>query len=436
MQLLIRSFIYRIIFSGAGFLVSLLIAKLAGASQFGVLSLIIVNAAFIHILTGLGTDAAIVWHGANGHAFTKNKVFTFTIVTIFIQLFFFFLLAFVVFTITGKTILGREAGQSVFYAEIIYFTGLVLTDKFLSLFYSQQAAGLCNKLLAVSAGLLLCSLMIIWQTDPRVIAENPVWVYSVFVFLPSVVLLISFFTRFNPSLQGLKRNEWISFVSFSSLVLVTNIIQFVAFRADYWFISYFNTETELGVYAQAAKFAQLLWIAPGIIAGLIVPALKNENQPMPDSLFIQLCRTSFYIHAAGSIVLAGLAFFIYLFFLPEIFFDGFRPLLIMMPGYLLFIFATLMAAFFSARRKLQVNLYGSLLCLLIIVSLDYWLIPKMGIAGAAIANLVAYSITAVYFIIRSQKLLRTGPGDFFIPRRKDFKLFSGSNTGNGDNPSV
>lgn len=436
MQLLIRSFIYRIIFSGAGFLVSLLIAKLSGASQFGILSLIIVNAALIHIITGLGTDAAIVWHGASGNEFTKNKVFTFTITTAIIQLFIFFFLAFLVFVITGKTILGREMGLSLFFAEIIYFTGLVLTDKFLSLFYSQQAAGLCNKILAISSGLLLCVLLILWQADSRLIANNPVWIFSVFVFLPSVVLLVSFFTRFNPSLQGLKRNEWMSFVSFSSLVLVTNIIQFVAFRADYWFISYFNMETELGVFAQAAKFAQLLWIAPGIIAGLIIPALKNKTQPMSDSLFINVCRLSFYIHAAGSIVLTGMAFFIYLFFLPEIFFDGFRPLLIMIPGYLLFIFATLMAAFFSARRKLQVNFYGSLLCLLIIVSLDYWLIPKMGIAGAAIANLVAYSITAVYFIIRSQKLLRAGPGDFFIPRRKDFKLFSGSNTGNGDNPSV
>ena len=63
MQLLLRGFIFRVIFTGIGFLISLLIAKLAGASQFGTLSLIIVNAAFIHIITGLGTDAAIVGMG-------------------------------------------------------------------------------------------------------------------------------------------------------------------------------------------------------------------------------------------------------------------------------------------------------------------------------------------------------------------------------------
>jgi hypothetical protein len=61
-SILISGFIFRIIFTGVGFFASLLIAKLAGTSQFGVLSLIIVNAALIHIITGLGTDAAIVWH--------------------------------------------------------------------------------------------------------------------------------------------------------------------------------------------------------------------------------------------------------------------------------------------------------------------------------------------------------------------------------------
>jgi hypothetical protein len=69
-HILLRGFIFRVIFTGIGFLVSLLIAKLAGANQFGTLSLMIVNAAFIYIITGLGTDAAIVWHGIAGHNYS------------------------------------------------------------------------------------------------------------------------------------------------------------------------------------------------------------------------------------------------------------------------------------------------------------------------------------------------------------------------------
>ncbi|HET9435086.1 MAG TPA: hypothetical protein VFO37_15070, partial [Chitinophagaceae bacterium] len=93
MRFLLRGFVFRIIFTAIGFLISLLIAKLAGASQFGSLSLIIVNAAFIYIVTGLGTDSAIVWHGISGATYSRDKVFSFTIITAFIQLLFFYIIA-------------------------------------------------------------------------------------------------------------------------------------------------------------------------------------------------------------------------------------------------------------------------------------------------------------------------------------------------------
>ena len=96
-----------------------------------------------------------------------------------------------------------------------------------------------------------------------------------------------------------------SFSTFSAIVLITNIIQFIAFRADYWLISIYYDHSAVGVYAQASKFAQMLWIIPGILAGLLVPALKNENQKLTDSGFISLCRLTFYIHIILSFVLVG-----------------------------------------------------------------------------------------------------------------------------------
>jgi O-antigen/teichoic acid export membrane protein len=118
--------------------------------------------------------------------------------------------------------------------------------------------------------------------------------------------------------------------------LITNIIQFIAFRADYWLISIYYDHVSVGVYAQASKFAQLLWIIPGVLAGLIVPALKNKDQKLSDSKFISLCRVLFYVHIALMLLLIVAALIIYSFFLPPIYFDGFLSLLIMTPGYLIF----------------------------------------------------------------------------------------------------
>lgn len=425
MQLLLRGFIFRVIFTGIGFLISLLIAKLAGADQFGTLSLMIVNAALIHIITGLGTDAAIVWHGIAGKSYSRDKIFSFTIITAAIQLVFFYIIVILAFIFLGHTLLGGSHELSIFIAEIIYFTGLVLMDKFLSLFYSQQEARLCNKILSGVACILLLSIIIIWIIDKDFLAAHPIWTYSLFVFIPAFVLVIYFMVKYNPSFKNISQEEMRSFSSFSGLVLVTNVIQFIAFRADYWLLSIYYDHATVGVYAQASKFAQLLWIIPGILAGLIIPALKNKEQTLTDVQFISVCRVTLFTHLILSLFLVAGSFVIYLFFLPAIYFEGFISLLIMIPGYLLFIITTILAAWFSANRLLKVNFYGSLICCVLMILLDLVLIPSLGYQGAAIANLVVYGLTTAYFIYRSLAFINLTLKDFFTIKKSDFNLFSG-----------
>ena len=425
MQLLLRGFIFRVIFAGIGFLISLLIAKLAGASQFGTLSLIVVNAAFIHIITGLGTDAAIVWHGIAGKNYGRDKIFSFTMITAAIQLLFFYIIAILGYIFLGQTLLGASLDLSIFFAEVVYFTGLVIMDKFLSLYYSQHEARLCNKIIAVVSGILFLFVVVIWMVQPVLITSYPIWIYSLFIFIPSFLLFFYFIVKFNPAFRNISQEEMRSFSAFSAVVLVTNIIQFIAFRADYWLISIYYDHTAVGVYAQASKFAQLLWIIPGILAGLITPALKNENQKLTEAGFISICRVTFYTHIVLSLVLIGIALVIYLFFLPSIYLDGFISLLVMVPGYLLFTITTILAAYFSANRLLRINLIGSTICCLFILLLDFILIPALGYKGAAIANLIAYSMTTVYFIYKSMSILHLSLVDFFVIKRSDFNLFSG-----------
>jgi len=424
-QLLLRGFIFRVIFTCIGFLISLLIAKLAGASQFGTLSLIIVNAAFIHIITGLGTDAAIVWHGVAGKNYSRNKIFSFTVITAGIQLLFFYIIAILGYIFLGHTLLGGSYDLRIFFAEIVYFTGLVLMDKFLSLYYSQHEAKLCNKILSIVSGLSLIVVLIIWAMEPVLIVEFPIWIYSLFIFIPAFVLAFSFIVKFNPEFNNISQEEMRSFSSFSLIVLITNIIQFIAFRADYWLISIFYDHVSVGVYAQASKFAQLLWIVPGVLAGLIVPALKNDAEKLSDSKFISLCRLSLYIHLGLAVLMIIAALIIYSFFLPSIYFDGFLSLLIMTPGYLIFTVTTILAAYFSANRLLKINLVGSVLCCILMVVLDLLLIPSLNYKGAAIANFIAYSITTAYFIYSSISVTNSSFKDFFALKRADFDLFSG-----------
>ena len=424
MQLLLRGFIFRIIFTVIGFLISLLIAKLAGASQFGTLSLIIVNAALIHIITGLGTDAAIVWHGVAGTNYDRNKIFSFTVITTAIQLLFFYIIAILGYLFLGNTLLGGSYDLRIFFAEIVYFTGLVLMDKFLSLYYSQHEARLCNKILSIVSGLLFLVVLIIWLIKPIYIVDFPIWIYSLFVFIPSFILAFFFIIKFNPAFKNISQEEMRSFSSFSFVVLITNLIQFVAFRADYWLISIYYDHTSLGVFAQASKFVQLLWVIPSIFTGLITPALKKENEKLTTEGLVSICRIMVFTHLILGFLLISLSAIIYKFFLPDVYYKGFFSLLIMLPGYLVYIVNIILAAYFSANRLLWVNLYGSILCCALMLLFDFLLIPRLNYIGAGIANLLTYSITIIFIIFQAKKFIKVAFKDFFIIKRSDFNIFS------------
>jgi O-antigen/teichoic acid export membrane protein len=402
----------------------MLIAKLAGASQFGTLSLIIVNAALIHIITGLGTDAAIVWHGVAGTNYDRNKIFSFTLITATIQLLFFYIIAILGYLFLGQTLLGGSLDLRVFFAEIVYFTGLVLMDKFLSLYYSQHEARLCNKILSIVSGLLFLVVLIVWLIKPIYIVDFPIWIYSLFVFIPSFILAFFFIIKFNPAFKNVSQEEMRSFSSFSFVVLITNLIQFVAFRADYWLISIYYDHTSLGVFAQASKFVQLLWVIPSIFTGLITPALKKENEKLTTEGLVSICRIMVFTHLILGFLLISLSAIIYKFFLPDVYYKGFFSLLIMLPGYLVYIVNIILAAYFSANRLLWVNLYGSILCCALMLLFDFLLIPRLNYIGAGIANLLTYSITIIFIIFQAKKFIKVAFKDFFIIKRSDFNIFS------------
>jgi Na+-driven multidrug efflux pump len=97
----------------------------------------------------------------------------------------------------------------------------------------------------------------------------------------------------------------------------------------------------------------------------------------------------------------------------------------MLPGYLIFTITTILAAYFSANRLLKINLVGSIVCCVLMILLDLLLIPSMSYKGAAIANLIAYSITTAYFIFSSMSVTNMSFKDFFAIKKSDFDLFSG-----------
>jgi O-antigen/teichoic acid export membrane protein len=93
--------------------------------------------------------------------------------------------------------------------------------------------------------------------------------------------------------------------------------------------------------------------------------------------------------------------------IPLLYGEPFRPsisaLLWLLPGIVVFSIANVLAAYIAGIGKPRFNLYVSGLSLIVTVTLDLVLIPKLNIVGAAIASTASYSVAAcmlIFFFIR------------------------------------
>jgi O-antigen/teichoic acid export membrane protein len=420
-RILLKGFFYRAVYLGIAFVISLLIARLSGAAGFGAVSLMIVNAALIQILSGLGTDSAILIQGVSSIPADRDKIFSFTVYTSLLQILLFTAAANISWFYFGKTLLSGGHDLRIFFIEFVYFAGLVLTEKYSSLFYSQQKAAFCNKLLAHTIFILLLVLLGLLLFQKEYIAAHPATVMAGITFIPAVVLLIVYHTGFRPVLRKPDKAGILAFTTISLIALVTNLVQFIAYRVDFWLIDYYHTKNEVGVYAQAAKFAQVIWIIPNIMATLFIPALKQQKNPLSVAALFAFNRVFLTLHILLALFLVLGSYILYSSFLPPAYMSGFRPLLLMLPGYIFFIITIILSSWFAANKMLTINLLGSLLCCVLMVAGDLILIPKYSYRGAALANLIAYSLTSVYYIWIMRRQMKTELKNYFGFQQKDWR---------------
>ncbi len=147
-------------------------------------------------------------------------------------------------------------------------------------------------------------------------------------------------------------------------------------------IQKYHTNYEVGIYAQANKLANLMWIIPNIIALLLMPRFFKANR----FEFEFYLRILFVLNLFITCATVFLSYFIYHFYLPAEYLKGQPSFFLMLPGYFFWSIVIYFGAYYSAIGQFTKNLYGSTICLFIILISDLFLIPSFGIKGAAIAN--------------------------------------------------
>jgi O-antigen/teichoic acid export membrane protein len=418
-KLLAQSLLWRGFYFASILLINIFLSRYLQAALVGWVYYICNIFSVIILVAGLNLDAGITYF-ASGEKVKANKLlwlgFLWSMIVavtawIFLQFFagYFPLIA------------GIDTATISWFA-LYYITGTILINISTALFYSQRNFFLPNIVLSFANLCFLIFLFFHKKNDPRNLSEV-LNVYFLFFLLQGFLLMIVFIIK-NKSFTQLKLPSLIEnkkIYNYALIALLANIVFFLVYRIDYWFVQYYCNGVQMGNYVQVSKLGQTLLIVPQIMASVVFPQtaggydIQNTRESM---MVISRFLSALYLVLALIILIIGKWLF------PFIFGGTFNymyvPFLLILPGIWSLSLLALLAAYFGGKGNVKINVFGGLFSVGIMVIGNFIFLPRGGgiIAAAAIST-IAYFFYMLYLLRKFISEYNVRISDFIFLRKRD-----------------
>lgn len=224
-----------------------------------------------------------------------------------------------------------------------------------------------------------------------------------------------------PSVRFLEAGLVREMLGYAGLAYAANLAQFLNYRVDIWIVQHFTGSAALGLYALAANLAMMLWILPRATSTVLLPAMAAGEAGAGFREAARLGRLSLAVTVAGAIPLALSApWWITLLYGGD-FFGAAAPFAILLVGCVPFTLCVIQAGALAGADRQDVNLRASTLGLVFTVVLDFLLIPRYGIGGAAVASTVSYLVTTAVVLRAFAGVGSVSVAACLVPQPGDFR---------------
>ena len=180
-------------------------------------------------------------------------------------------------------------------------------------------------------------------------------------------------------------------VSIGGRGAISSILIFLLFRSDVYLVEHFLGTAALGVYTVAVIIAEMMQRVPNIAGTVLLPRVMASDISSANRLSSRVARNIllFSLAVALLIIVAGRPM-ISLF--GADFSDAYLPLLWMLPGLVASGFGSVLNTKLAAAGYPAITIWAPGVALALNVGLNMYLIPTMGLVGAAMATSVAYAL--------------------------------------------
>ena len=397
----------------SAFILNVMVARLFAAEKAGSLYFVVNNLSLVILLLSFSLESGIGYYTSAGKidpakAGALALLWSFS-AAIPVVLFF--------FSVNTAPLLGVDLS----IPATCFITGSLLISFYSALYYATGnfiAPNACS--LAVNLILSLLFIAGLFEATP---IHWMLYAYFVAFLVQGLIIAMLYFSKVKTSKYRLPSSgDFKLIIRYSLIALLANVIFFLVYRIDYWFVEAYATESGLGNYIQVSKIVQWFLLVPMMISSAIFPltASGKDDNMMQKVVFLSRLLFWLFFFACIVLVMTGRWFFVWLF--GDSYTAMYPVFLLYIPGILSLAALYPLSSYHAGIKRPDINVKGSLLALLIIGLGNSLFTPLYGIYAAAIVSSIGYLVYFTYSLYVFNKNSKIKISQFFIPDRNDYSF--------------
>lgn len=207
-----------------------------------------------------------------------------------------------------------------------------------------------------------------------------------------------------------------------------NIVQLLNYRLDFFLVSAFLGTAPLGVYSVAVMIAEALWQMSNSMAVVLFPRVAALGADFSEQRRIvsTAARVALGTTLIGAVALGLTVNWWVVPVFGRAYADASAALLLLLPGVVLFTVTVVLASGIAGAGYPELNSYVAAATLVMSVTFDLWLIPRMGVPGAALASSLTYIASTLLTTWIYVRLSGASLRDILSPRLADVQTVLGA----------
>jgi O-antigen/teichoic acid export membrane protein len=206
-------------------------------------------------------------------------------------------------------------------------------------------------------------------------------------------------------------------LSFGGQVSLATVATFLVYRVDQGILAYMVPVDQLGLYVVAVALAERLRLLPDSIGIAFLPRLSNEIADR-QSQVPMVFRSAIIVSTVSMLLAAIIGSPAILIIFGKNYYAMLPSFLLLLPGIAALGGASVLSSDLITREKLKYSIWISYTVLIVNVILCFCLIPIMGIAGAALASTISYTLASCMVMLFYRRESKVSIKEM-IPRWKD-----------------